>query len=68
MPGLSDWAPIFCGIFSASVLGIFSAFLFRGVKQEGRKEGRKKGRKEEREEGRKEGRTHLEMFSHKMKL
>ena len=28
----------FGGIFSASVLGIFSAFLFRGLKQEGRKE------------------------------
>ena len=46
--------------FSASVLGFFSAFLFRGLKQEGRKGGRQEGRKEgrkKRREGRKEGRT-----------
>ena len=34
----------------------FSAFLFRGLKQEGRKEGRKEGSNEGREEGRKGGR------------
>ena len=34
----SDGDPIFLENFSASVLGIFSAFLFRGLKQEGRKE------------------------------
>ena len=49
--------PFFWGIFSASVLGFFSAFLFRGLKQEGRKEAKKEERKEEREEGRKEGRN-----------
>ena len=46
---------IFFWIFSASVLGIFSAFLFPGLKQEARKEGQK-GRKEGRQEGRQEGR------------
>ena len=46
--------PFFLGIFSASVLGFFSAFLFRGLKQEGRKDATKEERKEERKEGRKE--------------
>ena len=36
--------------------GMFPAFLFRGLKQEGRKEATKEGRKKERDEGRKEER------------
>ena len=50
--GIINGIPFYLGIFSASVLGIFSAFLFPGLRQEGRKEGR-----EGRKEGRKEGRT-----------
>ena len=46
--------PIFFGFFFRLSFGIFSAFLFRGLKQEGSKEATKEERKEERKEGRKE--------------
>ena len=59
---ISAGIPFFLGFFSASVLGFFSAFLFRGKKEgrkagrkQRRKEGRKAGRKQRRKEGRKEG-------------
>lgn len=50
-----DWGgAIFFGLFSASGFGFFSAFLFRGFKQEGRNVGRKEGSREGRKERRKQ--------------